>query len=177
MRRIGLFIALAACSALADNSVDYPKFVKKNLYAKTDFRGKAAPEFFVEKWLNGNAPEMKGKVLIVDFWATWCGPCRKLIPEMNAWHKKFSKDVVFVGLSDEPAEKVTEFMKGSPMDYHVAVDSSKSMSKALGIQGIPHVMIVSPDGVVRWQGFPGSQEDPLTEAVIQQIVDAAKATK
>ena len=83
--------------------------------------------------------------------------------------------MVFVGVSDEPAETVKKFMTDTPMNYSVAVDPQKRMSKVLGVQGIPHVMIVSADGVVRWQGFPGSTEDPLTAEKIQQIVEASKA--
>jgi len=178
-------IALALCLASALGAViaaspkaeqTYPAVVTtKTLYAKTDLRGKPAPKFEVETWLNQASPKTKGKVLVVDFWATWCGPCRHLIPEMNEWAKKFEKDVVFVGVSDEPAETVKKFMTDTPMNYSVAVDPQKRMSKVLGVQGIPHVMIVSADGVVRWQGFPGSTEDPLTAEKIQQIVEASKA--
>lgn len=152
----------------------YPKAVKKELYAKNDLRGKKAPGLKVEKWLSGAAPNIKGKVVVYDFWATWCGPCRELIPEMNQWAAKFKADVVFIGISDESAATVQTFMKSSPMKYNVAIDSKGTMSEALGIQGIPHVMVVTPDGIVRWQGFPGSSEDPLTTKVLQQIVAASK---
>ena len=157
---------------------DYPPIVKeKKLYAANDLRGKKAPEFVVDKWLHQPNPNLKGKVLVVDFWATWCGPCRKLIPEMNEWAKKLSKDAVFVGLSDEPAATVEKFMKTSPMNYSVAIDSQKRMSKALGVQGIPHVMVVTPDGIVRWQGFPGSAEDPLTLEKLEQVIAASKSSR
>lgn len=167
------FTAFATLALAQDNG--YPKFVtSKTLYAKTDLRGKKAPSLKVEQWLNGAPASTKGKVLFVDFWATWCGPCRELIPEVNAWQKKFSKDVVFVGISDESPEVVKEFMAKTQMDYKVGVDSKKTMSGALGVQGIPHVMIVSPDGIVRWQGWPGSPEDPLTDEVLTKIVKASK---
>ncbi|MBS1724855.1 MAG: TlpA family protein disulfide reductase [Armatimonadetes bacterium] len=178
MKRSLIVCALFATSALALEDATYPKIVTaKTLYAKNDLRGKKAPAFVVEKWLNGDAPSMKGKVLFVDFWATWCGPCRALIPEVNEWNKKYGKDVVFVGVSDEDAATVSKFMKDTPMDYHVAVDTQKRMSKELGVQGIPHVMIVSPDGIVRWQGFPGSEEDTLTDKVLEQVIAASKAKR
>jgi len=168
-------LAVVASFAFGVQKAQYPNFVtKKELYAKTDLRGKKAPALAAEQWLTGLAPATKGKVLVVDFWATWCGPCRKLIPEMNEWAEKFGDDVVFVGISDEKAEVVKEFMGKTPMNYNVAVDPQKRMMNVLGVKGIPHVMVVSPDGIVRWQGFPGSPEDPLTEAVLKQIVDASK---
>lgn len=154
----------------------FPPFVKdKTLYAKNDFRGKNIGELTFGTWLSGPAPDLKGKVVVVDFWATWCGPCRELIPEMNEWAKEFSKDVVFVGLSDEKPETVKAFMKSNPMDYPVATDPSQAMYKRLGVEGIPHVMVVTPDGVVRWQGWPQDPKDRLTEDVLGRIVESWKA--
>jgi predicted regulator of Ras-like GTPase activity (Roadblock/LC7/MglB family) len=66
-------------------------------------------------------------------------------------------------------------MGKTEMKYGVAIDTKEVMSKALGIQGIPHVMVISADGIVRWQGFPGASEDPLTADKITQIIAASKA--
>jgi len=168
------FVGLLNCSAWA---ADYPAYVTdKNLYATTDLRGKQAPALSVEKWLSGEAPKTSGKVVLIDLWATWCGPCRELVPELNDYQKKFSNDLVVIGISDEPADTVEKFMKTSHMQYNVAIDASKgSMKHQLGVSGIPHVLIMSPDGIVRWQGFPGSGEDPLTEKTIAQIIEASKS--
>ena len=166
-------LAILATFALAFQQ-GYPKVVTdKTLYADTDLRGKKAPDFFVEKWLNTSGVDTRGKVVLIDFWATWCPPCRELIPEMNGYKAKFKDKLVVIGISDEPAATVQEFMKKTKMDYSVGIDTKRHMFAKLGVKGIPHVMIISPDGIVRWQGFPGSAEDPLTEKVIQQVIDAA----
>lgn len=158
-------------------ALDYPPIVKeKTLYAKNDFRGRKAPELVVEKWLTAK-PETKGKVLIVDFWATWCGPCRALIPKLNQWQAKFKSDVVIVGISDEPEATVEDFKASNEIAYAEAIDTRKRMSNAIGVQGIPHVLVITPDGIVRWQGFPGSKEDPLDEAKVATIVKAWKASQ
>lgn len=175
MRRIVMLAALGAAIAVATPTDGYPPVVtNKKLYAATDYRGKQAPEFVVEEWLTGKAPDMKGKVVVIDFWATWCGPCKKLIPEMNEWAAKFKDDVVFIGVSDEKPEVVKKFMETTKMAYHVAIDTKKRMSDKIGVQGIPHCIVISPDGVVRWQGWPQDGADTLTEKVIEQIVAAGK---
>lgn len=152
----------------------YPEAVKKTLYAKNDLRGKPAPKLEVEKWLKNGDPATKGKVLLIDFWATWCPPCRETIPELNKWQKEFAGDLVVIGVSDEPTETLTKFMAKTPMDYSVASDPAKKMSKQVGVEGIPHVLVVTPDGVVRWQGFPLQDEDKLTSAKIKQIIETSK---
>ena len=81
-----------------------PDIEHKKLWAKS-YLNQKAPELIVEKWLS-EKPEWKGKFLLVDFWATWCGPCLKAIPELNRFHEQFGKQMVVVGLSDEQASKV-----------------------------------------------------------------------
>lgn len=149
----------------------------KTLYAKRDLRGKPAPALVAQKWLTGAAPSTKGKVLLVDFWATWCPPCRETIPELNALAAKFKDDLVVIGISKEKPETVQSFMKGTPMRYHVGIDQAGSMDKAVGVEGIPHVLLVSPDGIVRWQGFPLDDADPLTEKTVAQVIAASKRKK
>ena len=157
-------------------AADYPPYdMQKKLYADNDFRGKKAPELHVGTWLTGSAPDTQGKVVLYDFWATWCPPCKRLIPELNGFKSKFGNDLVVIGISDEPADTVRTFMQTHQMDYSVATDPSAKMKSAIRVAGIPHVMVVSPDGIVRWQGLPGAKQDPLTEAKLSQIIAASKA--
>lgn len=142
--------------------------VEKNLYAKS-FINQKAPEFYVTKWLT-TKPEMKDKFLLIDFWATWCNPCRKAIPELNKYSKTFKKDLVVIGISGE-REEIIKKMKTPEIEYYSAIDSTRQMERTLEVKGIPHVILVDPEGIVRWQGFPLLEGFELTEKVIEEIIN------
>lgn len=134
-----------------------------------DFRGKKGPAVSAQTWMT-KMPETDGKVVMIEFWATWCPPCRKSIPHLNDLHKKHGEKLTIIGVSDEDAGKVRSFMKSTRFDYAVASDPSRKLINAVKPQGIPHALIMSPDGIVRWQGNPLS----LQEATVRQIIDASR---
>jgi thiol-disulfide isomerase/thioredoxin len=118
--------------------------------------GKAAPEVSAQDWLNSPPlalQALRGKIVIVEFWATWCPPCRKSIPHLIELYKKFSgQGVVIMGLTDEPKAKVEPFAKDMGMIYPVGCGSKSS--GAYGVTGIPHAAIVDTAGNVVWEGHP-----------------------
>lgn len=140
---------------------------EKKLWAKS-FLNQKAPALTVEKWLS-KEPDRKGKFVLVDFWATWCGPCRKAIPELNAFHKKFGDKLVVIGLSDEKEETVTSFTSPK-IEYFSAIDTKHKMKDAVAVTGIPHAMLIDPNGIVRWEGFPLLSGHELTEQIVQDIL-------
>ena len=160
----------SAQTASSPRAAGYPAVHPKQLYA-TDFRGHLAPQLTVEKWLTAR-PDTTGKVVLIDFWATWCGPCREAIPELNQLQKSFKDDLVVIGVSDEKEAAINKFKTSVSMDYALAIDTKAVTNKKYGIAGIPNVVILSTDGIVRWQGFPLSPQERLTPMIVKQIIDA-----
>lgn len=143
----------------------------KQLWAKS-FLNQKAPELVVEQWLS-EKPETAGKFVLIDFWATWCGPCRKAIPELNLFQKKFADRLVVIGLSKEPAEKVLS-MKDPLIEYSSAIDTKGTTSGIIEVKGIPHCILIDPKGIVRWEGFPLLENNELTEKVIADLLEKYK---
>ncbi|MDZ4752978.1 MAG: TlpA family protein disulfide reductase [Phycisphaerae bacterium] len=153
---------------------DFPTFRSPVRYA-IDMRGKQSPPLPRVDWWNG-APNIEGKLLVVDFWATWCAPCRGAIPHMNQLAQSFRADIVCMGISNETPRNfengLRDFnLKKSSFEYPVGTDTTSSMKNGFGVTGIPHVAVISNDGIVRWQGFPTE----LTADVIRQLVEANQA--
>ncbi|KAJ3085665.1 hypothetical protein HK102_013947 [Quaeritorhiza haematococci] len=116
--------------------------------------------------LSQDVPSDKRRVLVLEFWATWCGPCRSTIPHLSALQKKFKdKDVYFVGITDErDRSRIENFVQGmgTDMDYHVAIDGSlQAKSKVFapsGARGIPHVFLIDAENTIVWAGHPMEPE-------------------
>lgn len=146
----------------------------KKLWAKSILNEKA-PKLEVEQWLSAE-PDTKGKFVLIDFWATWCGPCRRVIPELNEWQEKYKDKLVIVGISDETADKV-QIAKDIKIDYYNAIDTQAKLKKELEVKGIPHCILLDPEGIVRWEGFPTLTDHELTASVLENIMQKYSKSK
>ena len=114
------------------------------------FSGAVAPEFTVNE-LKGHSLDsrsLRGKVVLVDFWATWCVPCEEEIPHLVEWQKKYdAQGLQVVGLSmDDTVSPVKTYVEKHKMEYPVAMADDKTIAGFGGVLGLPVNIVIGRDG-------------------------------
>jgi len=116
----------------------------------------------------GKQPELSGRPVLVEFWATWCPPCRKSIPHLNQIYEKFkSQGLEIVGITDEDEATVKKFQQQVPMEYNVAINTPQSVYQQFGIEGIPTAFLVNKGGKIVWTGHPMELTDVQIQGVLK----------
>lgn len=138
--------------------------------------GKEAPAFDIKTLDGGKADLAQHKnknIVILDFWATWCGPCRQAMPTISKVAKSFAdKGVVFYAVDiAESAEDVEAFLKETELDVPVALDTDGAVAQAYGANAIPQTVIIGKDGRVQvvHVGLLPNLEEQLTDELNQLI--------
>jgi len=166
VKKLSMFLAAAvlasACSKPAPQA--RPDLVRK---------GELAPQLALTGLINApvkelkNIEELKGKVVVLEFWATWCEPCVANIPHFNALVDKYKdKPIVFISVTDEPDDKVAEFLKATPLKGWVAPGAQAAVFKSYRVFGRPHTVIIGRDSKVAAVTYP----DQVTDAAIDLLL-------
>ena len=130
-------------------SLDAPQFKAAMAKLEADDQRRQEADFTLtdlqgKKW---SLKELTGKVVLVNFWATWCPPCRKEMPDLNALYQRF-KDQGFVvlAISDEEADKVKPFIAEGNISYPVMLDPGRKVNELFQVEGIPKSFVYDREG-------------------------------
>ncbi len=139
--------------------------------------GEKVPELEFNSILNSSVKriklnELKGKVVLIEFWATWCSPCVAAMPHLEELQKKFKDKLQIINVTDESAKRVNLFLKARPSDLWFALDTSKKLSSLFPYQTIPHSVLIDAEGKL----IMNTSVWEITEQVMAKLVRKEKVT-
>ena len=121
----------------------------------------------------GDKPVLAGRPLLIEFWATWCPPCRASIDHLNDLDKKYhDRGLEIVGVTSEDKTVVARFRARTPMHYAVALDADQTLATEFQVQAIPQAWLLDKEGRVVWSGHPME----LDEQSIARVLPTHLAT-
>ena len=167
MKTHALLQALVLAFALGMGGVAYAEGVNAQA-SDFDLPGKQG---------NVKLSDRKGKLVYLDFWASWCGPCKQSFPWMNAMQEKYQSqglEVIAINL-DENNDDAQKFLAGTPAKFTVAFDSKGQTPTQYGVKGMPTSYLISRDGkiILQHMGFNAADRDKL-ELKIRESLEARK---
>jgi len=178
---ISVWTSLAALFAVATVAIHYE--VKVALHRQRNGSvhelgnvkvGEPAPDFSAQDLTNHpvTLASYRGqKVVVVDFWATWCGPCRMGMPALQDLQDKF-KDRGLEILSvnqGESADQIQDFIHRKHYSFHVVSDPDGAVGDKYGVRAIPTLVVIDKDGVVRWLRVGYSENEDELRQLLEQL--------
>ncbi len=143
--------------------------------------GKPAPDFELALLDGGTVKlsTLKGKTVVLDFWATWCGPCRMAMPIIEKVTEEFAdKGVVLYAVNQqEEPEAIRKYLQSVKLNPKVALEREGKVSRDYGARSIPSIILIAPDGIIRkvFRGVSAQFEDELRAALSEIVKEAAPA--
>jgi thiol-disulfide isomerase/thioredoxin len=187
----GVCLAGALCATAADKAEkrkenpEVAKLAKEGHWLEQGWAehskllGQTAPKLELSNWVNGEvkADAMKGKIVVLDFWATWCGPCKAAVPHNNEIAKKYADKAVLVigACGGGREESMADVAKATKMEYPTA-KTTPAATKAWKVQWWPTYVVIDRDNRIRALGIKPDYVEKILDALLEeQPAPAAKA--
>ncbi|MEW4570934.1 TlpA disulfide reductase family protein [Tautonia sp. JC769] len=140
--------------------------------AHDEMTGQPRPEFSIGDWINADlsAGDLEGKILIVDLWATWCGPCLAAIPKNNDLAERYAdQGVLVLGVcTSRGQEKLEQVVEQRDIQYPVARDPDQQTAEAWNVAFYPTYAVVDRKGIVRAIGLMPSRIEDVVKALLEE---------
>ena len=151
-------------------SLDNPQFNQAMAKLEADDQARKKADFTLTD-LQGKSwtlHELHGKVVLVNFWATWCPPCRKEMPDLDALYKRFkNQGLVILAVDDEDASKVKPFLTERPVTYPILLDPGRKVNDLFHIKGIPKSFVYDRKGKLVAQSIDMRTQKQFLEMLAQ----------
>ncbi|MBP6424386.1 MAG: redoxin domain-containing protein [Flavobacterium sp.] len=154
---------------IASNNKNSISILKENLISLEGLKvGDLAPNINITDYISNTPKDInfKNKFILLEFWATWCGPCLEEVPVLNKFQDKFKnkKDFVFISITNEKPDKVLRTIKRIPFNSIVVSDQSGTTFKSFiedkdGSYSIPSTFLIDNKGIIKWIGSPSELND------------------
>ena len=145
--------------------------------------GKDAPALKVTEWVGNphTLAKLQGKVVLLDFWATWCKPCIEMYPEMRKWAADLGpRGLVILGITNhsrQSSEQVRRFVTRTKLPWPVAIDPKNKTQIDYGVAPIPHTFLIDRHGVVRLEHVGGGDLTKIKSKLMELLDETSKEAK
>lgn len=137
--------------------------------------GQPAPDFVLPDQSGRmiSLRRLRGRVVLLDFWATWCGPCRRTMPHVQRWHEQYKdRGLKVIGINIEgPLPRVFRYLDAGKYGFTVVFDQGNwrsQIAQLYGVHSIPYTFLVDRKGIIRYRGHPLRLSEKLLQAVLEE---------